>query len=81
MIRLGVCTKPENAELVGKLGFDFIEMSLAWLEDLSDEEYARQRDILKAAPIGAEACNGMLPGRVKVTGPDVDESVIRAYLE
>lgn len=81
MIRLGVCTKPENAELVGRLGFDFIEMSLAWLEDLSDEEYARQRDILKAAPIGAEACNGMLPGRVRVTGPDVDESVIRAYLE
>ena len=37
MIRLGVCTKPENAELVGRLGFDFIEMSLAWLEDLSDE--------------------------------------------
>ena len=28
MIRLGVCTKPENAELVGRLGFDFIEMSL-----------------------------------------------------
>ena len=38
MIRLGVCTKPENAALIGRLGFDFIEMSLAWLEELSDED-------------------------------------------
>ena len=48
MIRLGVCTKPENAELVGRLGFDFIEMSLAWLEDLSwklGEETRRTPDL------------------------------------
>lgn len=81
MIRLGICRNPEDAQLIGEMGFDFIEVGLSWLHDLSDEEYARQLEIMKDAPIGVEACNGMLPGRVRVTGPDVDEVQIRAYLE
>ena len=81
MVRLGVCTRPENMELVAKLGFEYIEVSLAWLYGLSEEDYQKELAIAKAAPINVEAANGMLPGAIKVTGPDVDEKAIRDYLE
>ena len=81
MIRLGVCTLPENAALLGAQGFDYIEVGLAWLHGLSDEEYAAQLDIVRNAPIPVEAANGMLPGTLKVTGPEVSEEDIAAYLD
>ena len=81
MIRLGVCAKPEHMELLAKQGFEYIEIGLAWLHGLSEEDYQKELAIVKAAPIGVEAANGMLPGTVKVTGPEVDEAVIREYLE
>ncbi len=81
MIRLGICGRPADAKNAAEAGFDFLEIGLSWLHDLTDEEYAAECDIMKDAPIRVEACNGMLPGRVKVTGPDVDENQIRAYLD
>ena len=81
MVRLGVCTKPENMTLMAQLGFEYIEIGLAWLHGLPEEDYQKELAIAKAAPIRVEAANGMLPGTVKVTGPDVDEAVIREYLE
>ena len=81
MIRLGVCTKPENMELLAKQGFEYIEVGLSWLAGLSEEDYRRELAIAKAAPIGVESANGMLPGAVRVTGPEADEAVIRDYLE
>ena len=81
MIRLGVCAKPESAALLAGLGFEYIEIGLSWLAGLSDEEFEKQLSIAKAAPIGVEAANGMVPGEVKITGPDAKEETIRAYLE
>ena len=75
MVRLGVCAKPEHMELLAKQGFEYIEVGLAWLHGLSEEDYQKELAIVKAAPIKVEAANGMLPGAVKVTGPDVDEKV------
>lgn len=81
MIRLGVCTAAENIELVAKAGFDYIELSFAWLAGLTDEAFEMLREDVSRASIGVEACNGMLPGELKVTGPDVDEAAVRAYLD
>ena len=81
MIRLGVCTKPENAALLAQQGFEYIEVGLAWLHGLTKEDYQKELAIAKAAPIRVEAANGMLPGEVKVTGPEANDDTIRAYLE
>lgn len=81
MIKLGVCTNPKNIEAVAEAGFEFIEIAFSWLNSLSEEEYQEVLQTVKAAPIGVEASNGMLPGHLKVTGPDVDEAAIREYLE
>ena len=81
MIKLGICTSPENIGLVEKAGFNFIEIGFSWLAGLSEEEYQKALSQVRAAGIGAEAANGMVPGDIKLTGPEADEAKIRAYLE
>ena len=81
MIKLGICTKPENAKVIAEAGFEYYEVSLNWLANLTEEEYAEQLKLVKAAPIPALAANGMIGSDVRTTGPDFDESKIRAYLE
>ena len=81
MIRLGVCTSPDNIDLIADAGFDYIEIGFAWLNGLSEEEYQQALAKVKASRIKVEASNGMLPGTLKVVGPDVDENAIRAYFE
>ena len=81
MIRLGVCTGPDKIGQAAELGFEFIECGFAWLSSLTDEEYDKVLAQVQAAPIRVEACNGMLPGDLKVVGDKVDEQAIRAYLE
>lgn len=81
MIRLGVCTSPDNIELVAEAGFDYIEIGFAWLNSLSEEDYQALLEKVRASKIAVEASNGMLPGTLKVVGPDADEAEIRAYLD
>lgn len=81
MIKLGVCTSPDNIALVEKAGFDFIEIGFSWLAGLSEEEYQKALSQVRAAGIGAEAANGMVPGEIKLVGPDADEAKIRQYLD
>ena len=81
MVKLGVCARPKDAALLAGQGFEYIEVGLSWLAGLSEEDYQTELATAKAAPIGVEAANGMLPGDLKVTGPDVDEAAVRAYLE
>ena len=81
MIRLGVCTSADNIDIAAAAGFDYIEIGFAWLNGLSDGEFEALLDKVKASPIGVEASNGMLPGDLKVVGPDVDEAAVRAYLD
>ena len=81
MIRLGVCTKPENMALLASQGFEYIEIGLAWLHGLTEEEYKEQRKLIDASPIAVEVTNLMLPGTIRVTGPEVDEAAIHTYLD
>ncbi len=81
MIRLGVCTGPDNLEKLAAAGFDFAEFGLSWIHGLSEEEYQKVLHQVQASPIKVEACNGMLPGEIKVTGPDASEAAQREYLD
>lgn len=81
MIRLGVCTGPDNADLVAKIGFDYIEFGLSSIAAMSEEEFNALAEKMDACPIRAEAYNGMVPGSVPVTGPNVNASQQHEYLE
>lgn len=81
MFRFGVCTSIDNIDSAAALGFEFIEFSFSRLNALTEEEFREAVKKVEASPIRVEACNGMLPPEMKVTGEDVNEQVIRAYLD
>ena len=81
MFRFGVCTSIDNIEKAASLGFDFIEYGFSRLNALTEDEFREAVKRVEASPIRVEACNGMLPPELKVTGEDVDEQAIRTYLD
>ncbi len=81
MLRLGICDKPCNIDIIADAGFDYLEIGMAWLSQLSEERYQEALAQVRASRINVEACNGMVPADIKLTGPDVDEAVIREYLD
>jgi len=81
MIRIGICTDIKNIDIVEKCGYDYLEAGLASLAAMTDAEYAEAFERVQKAHIKVEACNGMLPASVRVTGPDVNAQKIHDYLE
>lgn len=77
-MQLGVCTGFENMDLAAKAGFDYLECSLSALAAMSDAEFAElaARDF----PIPVLKGNCMVPGDVKVCGPEASETAWREYL-
>ena len=80
-MKIGACTNIENLETAAALGYDYIEIALNWLAGLEDEAYEAIASRVSSFPIPVAKANCFLPGTLKVTGPDVDENTIDAYLE
>ena len=81
MIKIGICTDIKNIDIVEKCGYDYLEASLAGLAAMTDAEYAEAFALVQKAKIKVEACNGMLPATVRVTGPEVNAQKIHDYLD
>lgn len=56
-MRFGICTGPENIELLEKLGYDYIELNASKMLTLSEEELESIREKLNASKIKCEAVN------------------------
>jgi sugar phosphate isomerase/epimerase len=80
-MRFGLCTGPENFEMVSRLGFDYIECAVTAVEAMSDEDFAAFRAKVDKSPIKVERFNVMFPGTIRLIGPEADQEKIRAYLE
>ena len=81
MIKLGICTEVKNIGIVQKCGYDYLETSLAGLAAMSETDFNNAVKLADSARIRVEACNGMLPASVRVTGPDVSAQKIHDYLD
>ncbi len=82
MIRLGICTEIQNAPVMKAIGYDYVELNLAKIAGLSDEEYAKLLSQVKASPLPVEATNVMFPGsEYKLCSEDCDSPRTRAYIE
>ncbi|SFS53637.1 Sugar phosphate isomerase/epimerase [Paenibacillus sp. BC26] len=80
MVAYGWCRGIEDAELLHKYGFDYIECPLSALQ-LENE--VLHQELLRAyldSPLPVYAFNVFFPGDIKVVGPDVDPERIRRYL-
>lgn len=60
-------------------GFDYVELPLAEMMALSDEEFEAIIKRLERAGIPCEACNNFFPRSIRLTGPDVNMEEIMDY--
>jgi sugar phosphate isomerase/epimerase len=76
---LGVCTTMENAELVSRNGFQFIQPTVAEVLQpfVADSVYDAAQILSSPTPVSV--VNVFIPGSIKVVGPAVDEAQILNY--
>ena len=82
-ILFGACSGLKNANLLKSHGYDFIETSAAaaFVPDKSDEEWKKQKDFILNCGLPLRSCNGFLPGKFRLTGPNADFEPALKYAE
>ncbi|QGQ99036.1 sugar phosphate isomerase/epimerase [Paenibacillus psychroresistens] len=80
MNSFGWCTDLKDAELLAKLGFDYIELALAPMQLENQEEYRRQLKLVQQSPLPVKAFNVFFPQDIKIVGPAADVERIRRYI-
>ena len=82
-ILFGACRGLGDVPLMKELGYDFFENGVGGMlvPDKSDDEWARRREAILAAPLPLRSCNGFLPGRFRLTGPKASFAEPLAYAE
>jgi sugar phosphate isomerase/epimerase len=81
-MQFGICTSIDNSALAKSAGWDFIEENCQKLlqGSLEDAEWnGEERAARSALPV--LSANVLLPGSLKVTGPDFDEDALARYLQ
>lgn len=71
-ILFGICMGPDKAEKLKALGYDFIEGGVAGTlkPEMPDAEYAPELEKIKACVLPTRSCNGFIPSKFRLTGPD-----------
>jgi len=81
-MRIGCCieaTATERIEYLARLGYDYVELFLASLAALPEDEFFAIVDRLGQTGIPCEACCIFYPRTVRLTGPDVDWAQVEEY--
>lgn len=71
----------EWIEKLAEYGFDYVELPIAQMMELSDKDFELLKKRLLAAGIPCETGNNLFPTTMRLTGPDVNIETIRAYAE
>lgn len=77
-MKLGItCNKLERIAQVKKYGFDYLEVSLKWLQTLSSEELDEFEAELKKYGVTVDVFNCFFGPEIKLMGDQVDKELIR----
>jgi len=78
----GICGDPSIAEIAAGAGYDYIELHVQ--RDLMTEDDAGSFSLhvahLRSLAVRASVANCFVPGRLKITGPEVDMSALESYV-
>ena len=81
MIKIGLRSEFEFVPEAAGLGFDYLELPLARIAALTEDEFDELTDYVAAAGINIEAMYDMLPPSLRVNGTEVRAQAQHAYLE
>jgi len=68
-------------EALKKIGFDYIELSLRDIAQVSDRAFLLLKKRIYLSGLKCEVCNNFFPDNIKLTGPDTNNDTILRYLE
>jgi sugar phosphate isomerase/epimerase len=82
-MRFGVCAGLSKAAVVAQIGWDYIELGVAGelvpeTQDLA--AWAEKKAALLALPLPCETFNLFVPGKLKITGPEVNQAALTNYV-
>ena len=80
-MKFGFCGSVDLAAHVRDWGYDYIELALAPLAQMTEEEFQAARQTLADSGLPCLACNIFLPRSVPVVGPSVDRTACVRYAE
>ena len=72
-------TGVEIVERIADMGYDYIELPLAEMMALSDEEFAALKARVAASGIRCEVCNNFFPSQIRLTGPEAELAAVERY--
>jgi sugar phosphate isomerase/epimerase len=80
-MKWGICTSTANAEVMKASGWDYVEESVQGLLEgfVPDDQWkGAERAASSALPV--QAANVLVPGNLKITGPDANLGRLREYM-
>ncbi|TSA33659.1 MAG: hypothetical protein D4R64_13715 [Porphyromonadaceae bacterium] len=82
-VTFGVCTSLTYADTLKDIGFAYVEGSVGrdLMPGKPDAEFAKKMKEFDTCPLPVIACNGFLPGTLKVTGPAAKPDTVLKYAE
>jgi sugar phosphate isomerase/epimerase len=80
-MKFGICTSIINAAAVKTAGWDYVEENVQNLLQgtLPDDQW-KQAAAAKSVGLPVPAANSLVPGSLKITGPQVDAAALKKYM-
>lgn len=71
----------EWIEELARIGFDYVELPLAEMTMLTEEEFQALKEKVRKSKIGCEVCNNFFPKFLRLTGAEVSAGKVEAYVK
>jgi len=80
-MRIGCCAGIEQNKILADIGYDYIELPLARLMEMSDLDFLMLKEDVLSWRIKPEVSNVFFPANIRLTGPEVDFEAVMRYVE
>jgi D-psicose/D-tagatose/L-ribulose 3-epimerase len=79
-VQVGYCAPLKSLEDVKAAGFEYVELGTSEIALLSEDDFEKAVEHVKAVGLAVPVTNLFLPATLKVTGPDADRAQQAAYV-
>lgn len=79
-MKIGWCGRLENAEIMKRVGLDYIEIPIAPLNIEDDEDFKAAKAAIASSPLATTASNTFFARDIRVVGPEIDERRVKSYI-
>jgi D-psicose/D-tagatose/L-ribulose 3-epimerase len=80
-VRIGYCGGISDIDAVRAAGFDYIELRTAEITNLSDADFDRLVERMRASGFSVPTTYQFILGKMKITGPDINKDEEKAYFQ